>query len=183
MKITVIESKRKTISIMVTPEGEVEVRAPLKTKDAVIEKVVKQKKDWIQKKLEKVQKASQQAKAQGRLTEKEIKELHDSAKRWIPERVNLYAPQIGVTPNRITIRKQKTRWGSCSRSGNLNFNCLLMLAPMEVLDSVVVHELCHLKQMNHSKAFYDEIYRVFPQYKKWNHWLDENGDVLMKRLG
>ena len=65
---------------------------------------------------------------------------------------------------------------------NLNFNCLLMLAPPEVIDSVVVHELCHRKEMNHSPRFYAEVYRVFPEYDKWNKWLKENGGSLLSRM-
>ena len=64
----------------------------------------------------------------------------------------------------------------------MNFNCLLMLAPPEVLDSVVVHELCHRKEMNHSKQFYEEVRRVFPEYDKWNGWLKTHGPDLMKRM-
>jgi predicted metal-dependent hydrolase len=86
---------------------------------------------------------------------------------------------VGVDYRRITIRSQKTRWGSCSSSGNLNFNCLLLLAPPEVLDYVVVHELCHRKEMNHSPRFWAEVGRVLPDYKKRNKWLKENGSRLM----
>ncbi|MBR4241372.1 MAG: M48 family metallopeptidase, partial [Eubacterium sp.] len=75
-----------------------------------------------------------------------------------------------------------TKWGSCSSKGNLNFNCLLMLTPPEVIDSVVVHELCHRKEMNHSKRFYDEVLRVYPDYKKWNKWLKDNGSAIMNRM-
>ena len=95
-----------------------------------------------------------------------IKALADQALKIIPARVEYFARIIGVTYGNITIRNQKTRWGSCSSKGNLNFNCLLMLAPPEVLDYVVVHELCHRKQMNHSKAFWTEVENVFPDYKK-----------------
>ena len=73
--------------------------------------------------------------------------------------------------------------GSCSSKGNLNFNCLLMLAPPKVLDSVVVHELCHRKEMNHSKRFYAEVLRVFPDYWAQDKWLKENGNILMSMLG
>ena len=83
----------------------------------------------------------------------------------------------------MTIRNQKTRWGSCSSNGRLNFNCLLMLAPREVLDSVVVHELCHLKEMNHSDRFYAEVYRVFPEYDRCSRWLKTDGTVLLARMG
>lgn len=112
----------------------------------------------------------------------EIRSLADQALKVIPERVRYYAPLIGVTYGRITIRNQRTKWGSCSAQGNLNFNCLLMLTPQEVLDSVVVHELCHRKEMNHSERFYAEVLRVFPDYKKWDKWLKDNGPVLMQRM-
>ena len=114
-------------------------------------------------------------------TQEEINALAEKAKQIIPERVKYYAPKIGVTYNRITIRCQRTRWGSCSSKGNLNFNCLLALFPIEVIDSVVVHELCHRKHMNHSKEFYAEIDRVFPDYKRCNKWLKDNGGVYLKR--
>lgn len=110
----------------------------------------------------------------------EIDELMKQAKKVIPERVAFFAPLVGVVPGRIAIRCQKTRWGSCSAKGNLNFNCLLMLAPPEVMDSVVVHELCHLKQMNHSKKFYDEVLRVMPDYRTRQKWLKEHGAELLK---
>ena len=116
------------------------------------------------------------------LSAAEIRELADRALAVIPERVAYYAPKVGVTYGRTTIRNQRTRWGSCSSKGNLNFNCLLMLTPPEALDSVVVHELCHLKEMNHSKRFYAEVLRVFPDYWKWDKWLKDNGPALIRRM-
>ncbi|MCR4594955.1 MAG: M48 family metallopeptidase, partial [Clostridiales bacterium] len=116
------------------------------------------------------------------LTEEELRLLTKRAKAYIPQRVQLYAKLMDVSYGRISIRTQKSRWGSCSSKKNLNFNCLLMLTPIEVIDSVVVHELSHLRQMNHSKKFYEEIYSVFPDYDKWNKWLKENGSAIMARL-
>ena len=89
---------------------------------------------------------------------------------------------MGVTYGRSTIRSQHTRWGSCSARGNLNFNCLLALTPPEVLDYVVVHELCHRKELNHSPAFWAEAERVLPDYKNRRNWLKENGTALIARL-
>ena len=113
------------------------------------------------------------------MTLDKIKALADQALKIIPARVEYFARIIGVTYGNITIRNQKTRWGSCSSKGNLNFNCLLMLAPPEVLDYVVVHELCHRKQMNHSKEFWAEVEKAFPDYKKSIKWLKEEGSQIM----
>lgn len=106
----------------------------------------------------------------------------EKAQVVIPERVRHFAPLIGVDYGRITIRCQRTRWGSCSAKGNLSFNCLLMLLPNEVVDSVVVHELCHRKHMNHSPLFYAEIERVFPEYRKCSKWLKENGGMTRQMI-
>ena len=89
---------------------------------------------------------------------------------------------MGVTYGRITIRSQHTLWGSCSSKGNLNFNCLLMLTPPEVLDYVVVHELCHRKEMNHSARFWAEVEHVLSDYEIRRKWLRENGTALISRL-
>lgn len=96
----------------------------------------------------------------------------------IPKRVRYYANIVGESYERIFIKNQKSRWGSCSSARNLNFNWRLMMAPITVLDYVVVHELCHLKQMNHSKEFWAEVENVLPDYKERKKWLDENGRLL-----
>ena len=103
-------------------------------------------------------------------------------KTIIPVRAAYFAPLVGVSYGRITIRSQHTRWGSCSSKGNLNFNCLLALVPPEVLDYVVVHELCHRKEMNHSPRFWAEVERILPDYKMSLKWLKENGTALIGRL-
>ena len=118
----------------------------------------------------------------GYLTRREIEELAQRAMAAIPERVRYYAEGLHVTYGRITIRNQKTRWGSCSSKGNLNFNCLLMLAPPEVLDYVVVHELCHRMEMNHSKRFWSLVETVLPDYREQEKWLKGEGAVLLRRM-
>lgn len=182
MNYQIKRSKRKTIQLSITPEGLL-VRAPLQATDADIEKVVQENRDWVRRHQEKVAREVSEAQAEGMLSMEDIRQLADQALEYIPKRVAYYAPLVGVAPGRITIRNQKTRWGSCSRKGNLNFNCLLMLTPPEVIDSIVVHELCHMKQMNHSRAFYDEVYRVYPDYDKWHRWLREHGGAIMIRAG
>lgn len=88
------------------------------------------------------------------------------ARRKITGRVEYFAPLVGVDYNRIFIKEQKTRWGSCSSLGNLNFNWKLILLDELLLDYVVVHELAHRKQMNHSPAFWAEVERVLPDYRE-----------------
>lgn len=124
----------------------------------------------------------EEAKSLGLLSSDEIKKIKKQARKIIPERVEFWSKKIGVTYGRIAIRLQSSRWGSCAQNGNLNFNCLLVLMPLEVLDSVVVHELCHRRHMNHSREFYAEIDRVFPNYKQCDKWLKENGGVYLKRV-
>ena len=177
MEYKLIRSKRKSIGLQVK-NGELIVRAPVTTPICEIEKVILRHKRWIGTRLD-MQKKSENAPC---ITSKDIESLAKKAKEIIPPRVNYYASRIGVTYGSITIRNQKTKWGSCSGKGNLNFNCLLMLAPMEVLDSVIVHELCHRKHMNHSKAFYDEVLKAYPEYYKWHDWLKKNGAELIGRM-
>ena len=181
-EIEIVRSYRKTIGLEVKEDGRVLVRAPVGFPMADIRRFVSDHEDWIQKHLELVRKRAQQPVPRDRLTMDEIRALAEKAKKVIPERVEHYAPLVGVTYGRITIRNQKSRWGSCSAKGNLNFNCLLMLTPPEVIDSVVVHELCHRKEMNHSKRFYAEVLRVYPEYRKCEKWLKENGGKLMRRM-
>ena len=88
---------------------------------------------------------------------------------------------MNVSYGRISIREQKTRWGSCSSAGNLNFNWRLIFAPPAVLDYVVVHELAHRKEMNHSAAFYAIVEQVLPDYRSSQKWLRENGHQLWLR--
>ena len=183
MNVTIIRSNRKTIALQVNPDLTVTVRAPKRMSDREIRLFVQEKESWIQKHVEQLRRRNEQYDAQGLepLTFAELHELADRALEYIPERVAYFAGQMGVTYGRITIRNQKTRWGSCSSKGNLNFNCLLMLAPPEVIDYVVVHELCHRKEMNHSKAFWEEVARVMPDYKKALSWLKTEGGMVMRR--
>ena len=95
--------------------------------------------------------------------------------------VCFYADRMNVSYGRISIREQKTRWGSCSNAGNLNFNWRLIFAPPAVLDYVVVHELAHRKEMNHSAAFYAIVEQVLPDYRSSQKWLRENGHQLWLR--
>ena len=181
MKVTVIRSNRKTVAIQVNSDLSVTVRAPYSASEKDIEEILKKKEAWISRHIEKIKKTKERFEAEPteKLTREKVIALAEEALKVIPERVEYFAKVIGVTYGKITVRNQKTRWGSCSSKGNLNFNCLLMLAPPEVLDYVVVHELCHRKQMNHSKAFCLEVEKVLPNYKEVRKWLKEEGSQMI----
>lgn len=177
----VIRSKRKTIAIEIGKKGVI-VRAPNRMPDAAIAQFLKQKQDWIRKTLKKWEEKTANEQTAPPLTEEQIQELAKQALKVIPEKVRYYAKLLNVDYARITIRCQRTRWGSCSGVGNLNFNCLLMLMPDGIIDSVVAHELCHRKHMNHSPAFYAELYKLIPDYDACRAWLKENGLQYLHRI-
>ena len=181
LPVKVIKSKRKTISLELRLDG-LTVRVPQRMKKQEIESFLLKKKDWIEKHYSVMQEREKNAETMAPYTEKELKALAEKALRMIPQKVKYYAELMGVSYGRITIRSQRTRWGSCSDKGNLNFNCLLMEFPDEIIDSVVVHELCHRIHMNHSKEFYAEVEKVFPEYKRCRKWLKENGSRYLRRL-
>ena len=181
LRYQVIRSGRRTLSMELSPKGLL-VRAPYAVSQAEIERFVRSHEKWIESHLAKLEQAMEAQSGAETLTHEELQALADRALQVIPPRVAYYAEKIGVTYGRITIRNQRTKWGSCSSKGNLNFNCLLMLTPPEVIDSIVVHELCHRKEMNHSDRFYAEVLRVFPDYWDCHRWLKENGAALMARM-
>ncbi len=98
--------------------------------------------------------------------------------RILKERTLHYSRILGSYPDNIRVKQQKSIWGSCSNKGNINFNWKLIMAPIAVLDYVVVHELCHLKQRNHSRDFWDLVEGLMPDYRVRRKWLKDNGRTL-----
>jgi predicted metal-dependent hydrolase len=182
-EITLIRSRRKSLAIEITPELQVVVRAPARMPVREINAFVQEKDDWIRAHLQQMaeKKRLREQYREQALSKEELQELATQAMKLIPQKVHYYAQIIGVTYGRITIRNQRTRWGSCSGKGNLNFNCLLLLMPEEVLDYVVVHELCHRKEMNHSARFWEEVEKILPDYRQRRKWLKDNGGRIMDR--
>lgn len=158
-----IRSRRKTSVIQVREDGSVVVRTPCSVSRREVEQSIEERMDWIRKNQEKLKEASRRKTV---ITEEMRKDGVKKALKLIPERVEYYAGLMGVSYGRITIREQKTRWGSCSCRGNLNFNWKLMLMPPEILDYVVVHELAHRKEMNHSRDFWKIVEQVLPDYQE-----------------
>lgn len=178
---TIIYSNRKTISIEVKMD-EIIVRAPKQMSPGEVRAFLIEKQDWVRKHVRKMEEQKQVYEKLQPFTNEELDELKKKAFVLISKKVKKYAAMIGVDYGRITIRSQRSRWGSCSVKGNLSFNCLLMLFPEEVIDYVVVHELCHRKYMNHSADFYKEVVQIFPEYKRSKKWLKEHGGKYIIRL-
>ena len=180
----IIRSSRKTLSLQMKPDGHLVVRAPHRTSDRQIRQFVEHSSAWIQKHRELIEQRRRQEEMNPppAITKETLERLRSLASGTIPPRVSYYANLMGVSYGRITIRAQKSRWGSCSAKGNLNFNCLLMLTPPEVQNYVIVHELCHRKQMNHSPAFWREVEQIMPEYRRHRLWLKKNGGALIRSM-
>lgn len=181
----VIRSKRKTYSITLNENGGISLRVPLHISDTNAKQILSEKQLWITEKLERL-KERQLRMPKNDFTQEQRLSLErryiDAARDYIPKRAayykSAYSELIRGDYSRIQIRDQKTRWGSCSSKGTLSFNWRLMLAPPGVLDYVVVHELCHLTHMNHSRDFWNCVSAILPDYKEKRNWLKEHGHEL-----
>ena len=173
----IVYSARKTLAVQVKADGSVVVRAPKRMAKYKIEAFLKEKQDWIHTHREKALAAAEQ-KAANRLTEAERKAAVKRAAQMLAEKTAHFAKEMGVTYGRITIREQKTRWGSCSSAGNLNYNWKLVLMPPGVLDYVVVHELSHIGNMNHSRRFWQRVASVLPDYQMRQRCLKQQAYIL-----
>ena len=162
MEYRVVYSKRKSISIHIEECGVV-VKAPLNTDISIIEKMLEKHQTWILKHLEIQRKKA--AMFDG-LNDDDIKRLKREAKVYFANATERYAKMMGLKYGRITITSAQKRFGSCSSQGNISYSYRLMLYPEVAREYVVVHELAHLKEMNHSKCFYDVVASILPDYKK-----------------
>ena len=183
LPVSVIRSKRKTGFVIVNTDGSAELRIPLRTSDSAVNDMLEGRAQWIVDKHKEMvvkEKALKDLKpnltdTQRALIEKRYKK---AASDFFPLRVQHFEKIMGVRHKKIAIRDQKTRWGSCSSSGTLSFNWRLIMAPPEVLDYVVVHELAHFYHMDHSKAFWSTVESVLPDYETHRRSLNEHGQEL-----
>ena len=180
--VEVRRSKRKSAAIKITADMQIVVFVPLYVSDNEIERMVISKSKWIDEHMLKVQSTIDERSKLEKITFEQVKELADQAVEYIPKRVKYYAEKENFVYNKITIKNLVSRWGSCSTKGNLNFNCLLMLMPDYVIDYIVVHELCHLREMNHSEKFWAEVEKIMPDYQRAELWLKQNGENLIARM-
>ena len=163
MEYTVIRSKRKTVGIEVNAEGDVIVHAPKRISQEEIERILSGHVDWIEK--AKIKQEKQKEK-KVELTDGDISMLKKLAKEYLPERTAYFAKIMGAEYGTVKITSAKGRFGSCSSQNNICYSYLLMLYPQEAIDYVVVHELSHTFEHNHSKRFYEVIEKYLPDYKR-----------------
>ena len=211
----IIRSKRKTIALIIQPDGELLVRAPQRATKKQINEMVDQHVDWIAKKQAKAR-AAQKAFAPRQFIEgekfpflgeiytlqlvKNVKPILDlngdfqlaqsamgqaelifekwykgQARKVFLDRVEFYSSEYGFNYSKLRLSSARTRWGSCSSKGTLSLTWRLVMAPMKIIDYVVVHELSHLREHNHSSKFWAQVGAILPDYKARRKWLKENG--------
>ena len=159
MSPEIIYSNRRTLALQVK-DGRLIVRAPYGTSGRKIARMLDEHRAWIEKTLQKAQNAPKMTDDPA-----EVAALIAKAKEVLPGKIEKYAAQMGLYPAKVSVGRAKTRFGCCSEKRRLTFSAYLMLYPDEAIDYVVVHELAHLKYMNHGKRFYALIARVLPDYK------------------
>lgn len=164
--VRIIRSARKSMGLEVKEGGQVLARIPERLPDRELVRFLEEHKGWM---ADKLAQAEERAGSRETVNATPVRKLTSTEKvriaRKITARVQYYSRLMGVSVGRITIRNQKTRWGSCSSKGNLNFNYQLYYLPDELLDYVVVHELAHRRHMNHSAQFWQEVERYFPDWR------------------
>lgn len=173
---TVVRSNRKSLGMQLGKDGILLVRAPMRVPLYMIEDFIRRNREWIERQQQKLEQVRSQMHV---ITDEERKAGIACAKKIFPERVAYFSERMQIRYRRITIREQKTRWGSCSAAGNLNFNWKLVLMPPEVLDYVVVHELAHRREMNHSARFWKIVEEELPDYQERRKLLRQYEKQLM----
>ncbi len=179
-EVLIIRANRRTYSLKVRKDGKIEVRVPSKMKGSEIEAILMKHNRWIDNHLKQLE--EKKAVREPVFSLKELKDMSEQCKKLLIPLLEEYSNRLGVTVACITIRNQKSRWGSCSSKGRLNFNCLLALTPEFVRRYVVIHELCHLRHMNHSKEFWSLVASQMPDYQLAKDWLKADGQKLIERL-
>jgi hypothetical protein len=160
--------------LIVDQEGKLSVRAPHHLPDEEIWQFIAAKRDWIDRQLRVI---ASRPRAMP-LSAEQARELRDKILPKILERCRHFSRLTGLSPAKIRISGARTRWGSCSAGGTVSFNFRLALCPDQVIDYVIVHELLHLAEPNHSSRFWEKVAAIVPDHRSHRHWLRENGRLL-----
>jgi len=161
-------SRRKTVGLIIRHDGTFEVKAPLRTPITVIQTFIHSKQRWVE---NHQQKAFQRNALKPVYSVEQIKEYKNKARATLSNKVAYWAEKMGAPYGTIRIKNTSTRWGSCSSKNNLNFHWKLVLFPVEILEYVVIHELAHVFEKNHSSRFWNIVQRYYPQYLAARTWL------------
>ena len=159
-----IRSRRRTLALEITRDCRILVRAPMRLSRARIDEFVSSRRDWIARHLAVQQQRA--AAAPPEPTAAEIEALKARAREILPDKVTYWSHVTGLIPTGVKITTAKKRYGSCSGKNSLCFSCFLMNYPEEAIDLVVVHELCHIREKNHSQRFYALLAQYLPDYQE-----------------
>jgi len=155
--------RAKHLRLALYPDKSIVITKPFFCSQKTVEKFINSKKDWIEKKflyfdtLPKKKTFSRNSYLQNK----------EKARKLISQKLAKYSHELTLEYNKLSIRDQKTRWGSCSKQGNLNFNYKIIFLPEHLQDYIIIHELCHLKELNHSKKFWNLVATICPNYKNY----------------
>lgn len=164
IRYTVKRSKKaRRMRLAVYCDGSIVVTAPVNVQETIIQKIVREKSQWLLSKIAFFAQFKDQPVA--RYSYEDYLKHKDKAYRLVVDRINFFNKKYKFHYNKINIKNQKTRWGSCSKKGNLNFNYKIAFLPQQLSDYIIVHELCHLKEFNHSRKFWNLVGRSFSEYK------------------
>lgn len=165
------QARSKNLRLAINSQGSLVASRPWFLSEAAIEKFIRSKAQWVIEKLEQFS-GRKNDQEQSRL---EYIRYHTAATELIGQKIKKFNSRYHLPLGKISIRNQRTRWGSCSSRGNLNFNYRIIFLPEAMADYIVVHELCHLKEMNHSPKFWALVAREIPDYKKIRKDLQQRG--------
>lgn len=168
-----VSKRARRMRLAIYCDGNFVVTAPQNISENIIEQFIVRKSQWIIDKLEYFKSISGQVFARG--TKKDYIGYKDQALVLAQKRIEYFNRVHGFTFNKINIKNQKTRWGSCSKKGNLNFNYKIVLLPERLADYIIAHELCHLKEFNHSQKFWNTVAKMMPDYLEIRNELKRGG--------
>jgi len=170
IQYTVVKSKRRKTSEIRVDEKGVEIRTPFYKKDSDVQKIIYDQKNWIYKKQLLFKDRKKQRK---RLYKTKLRDT------YLEKRTQTLASKIGLKPSKIIVKSLKNRWGSATEKGVVTLNSNLLKAPKDVIDYIIIHELCHLKIKNHSQRYWNLVRKFMPYYQAKITWLDANSKSIL----
>lgn len=174
-----VSKRARRLRLAIYCDGNFVVTVPRNMSESIIERFIIKKSQWILDKLEYFKNFPRQEFEKG--THKNYLKYKYLALILVRKQIELFNSHYGFKFNKINIKNQKTRWGSCSRKGNLNFNYKIVLLPKRLADYIIVHELCHLKEFNHSQRFWNLVAQLIPDYLDIKRELKKSGQNLISK--